>query len=74
MVGVDFPPLTYAYFHFVVLLLWSWQILAGYPAAAPTGNTGEPALDPCEHCSGWQLCQVYGESWDGLQMQGYNLH
>lgn len=70
-----------AYLHFVVplllLLLWSWRSLAGCSAAAPTGRTGvpEPGLEPGEHwCSGWLLCQVYGESWAGLQIQGHNHH
>lgn len=75
-------PLTYAYFHFGVLLLlrlllWSWQrSLAGCSAVAPTVKTGgrEPGLDPDGSCSGWLLCQVYGEFWAGLRMLGYNHH
>lgn len=73
--NTDWRP--HAYFHFVVpLLLRSWQSLAGCSAAAPTGKTGVPesGLGPGEHCSGWLLCQVYGESWAGLQMQGCTHH
>lgn len=73
------PTLTggHAYFHSVVpLLLRSWQSLAGCSAVAPTGKTGVPesGRDPGEHCSGWLLCRVYGESWAGLQMQGRTRH
>lgn len=65
----------YAYFHFaVLLLLWSWQSLAGCSVVVLTERTGEPesGLDPAERCSGWQPCQVYEESWADFQMLRWN--